>query len=393
MDLQFPKGFIWGTSTAAAQIESAFDHQWKGIQCRTGEYFEQTTDHEKRREEDLEIICSLGQAYRMSLDWSRLQRAAYADFNPEVVQEYIEFLQALKSRNMHVMMVLHHFAEPLWFAHEGGFSNRSAIPVFVDFCRKMVDAFGAYVDSWNTFNEPGGYMMMGYFLGIFPPYKKNFLTVLKVLRNMSKAHNQVYDVLKEAYPEKPVGISKHTMLYQREGLLGWFTEQFSNRFYLGYITDQFHKKADFLGMSYYGRVPLKPMPVSEIDTPGLLSRRGVRHDDMWEYHPEGIATIIRRYHKRYGLPIWITENGLCTDDDNFRIESIRDYLKAIHGCILQGIDIKAYFHWTAWDNFEWFLGPTYRFGLYHTDFKTMERTPKGSAAYFAEIARNNLVQV
>ncbi len=387
--LQFPPGFLWGTSTAAAQIESAFDHQWKGVQCRTGEFFDRTTDHEKRRTEDLEIICSLAPAYRMSLDWSRLQRAPYAEFHPEVVQEYKEFLEALKSRGMHIMLVLHHFAEPLWFAREGGFSRETSIPVYVDFCRKMLRHFGEYADSWNTFNEPGGYLMMGYFLGIFPPYRKNIFVALKVLNHMSTAHEQVYDLLKEAWPEKPVGISKHTMLYERESAAGWFAEQFCNRFYLGHITDKFHRKADFVGMSYYGRVPLKPMPVSEIDTPGMLAKRGVRHDDMWEYHPGGIAVIMKRYYERYGLPIWITENGLCTNDDNFRTESIRDYLSAIHACMEQGVDVRAYFHWTAWDNFEWFLGPTFRFGLYHTDFQTMERSAKGSASFYSGIAHSN----
>jgi beta-glucosidase len=388
-NLRFPDGFIWGTSTAAAQIETAFDHQWKGVQSRTGEYFDRTTDHEKRRAEDLEIICSLGGAYRMSMDWSRLQRSAYGEFHPEVVQEYREFLEALKARGMHVMLVLHHFAEPLWFTREGGFTSASSVPVFVDFCRKMLRYFGEYVDSWNTFNEPGGYAMMGYFLGIFPPWKKNIFQLLTVINHMSKAHEEVYLLLKESWPDKPVGISKHTMLYERESALGWFTEQFSNRFYLGYITDRFHRRADFVGMSYYGRVPLSPMPISEIDTPGLLQKRGVRHDDMWEYHPQGMATLIKRFHERYGLPIWITESGLCTQDDAFRIESIRDYLQVIHGCISEGVDIRAYFHWTAWDNFEWFLGPQFRFGLYHTDFQTMERSPKGSAAYFARIAREN----
>ena len=154
------------------------------------------------------------------------------------------------------MMVLHHFAEPVWFAREGGFARPAAIPVYVDFCRKMVRYFGEYVSSWNTFNEPGGYMMMGYFLGIFPPYKKNFLTLLKVLGHMAKAHEVVYDVLKEACPDKPVGISKHTMFYERESAAGWFAEQFTNRFYLGYITDQFHRKADFVH-SHQKTAPLR----------------------------------------------------------------------------------------------------------------------------------------
>ena len=389
MALSFPPGFLWGTSTASAQIETASEHQWKGVVSRTGEVFGRTTDHEKRREEDLEIICSLGGAYRMSVDWARLQAAPYAEFDPAVVAEYSVFMNALQARGMHVMLVFHHFAEPRWFADAGGFERAEAIPVFVDFSRKMIAHFGRYAASFNTFNEPGGFLMMGWFMGAFPPYKKNFITMHRALGNMAEAHEQVYRLLKEAFPDKPVGISKHTMLYERENWTGWLAEQFSNRYYLGTITDRFHRLADFVGMSYYGRVPLAPMPISEIDTPGKLADRGIRHDDMWEYHPAGIATIIKRFHERYGLPVWITENGLCTNDDSFRQESIRDYLTAIHGCIADGVPVQAYFHWCTWDNFEWFLGPHYRFGLYHTDFKTMERTPKGSATLYADIAQHN----
>lgn len=393
MKLDFPEGFIWGTSTASAQIETASQHTWKGVQSRTGEIFDRTTDHEKRRPEDLEIIAHTGNAYRLSLDWARLQRSPYGEFHPEVVEEYRDWLKSLKERGIHVMLVLHHFADPKWFAAEGGFSKRKSIDIFLDFSRKMVQHFGEYADSWNTFNEPGGYMMMGYLLGIFPPWKKSYITLRRVLNNMSTAHEGAYDIIKDSYPEAPVGISKHTMVYESESLLGNFSEWWINSFYLGTIPDKFARKADFQGLSYYGRVPLTPMPVSEIDTPGKLQERGVRHDKMWEYHPEGIATIIRQFWKRYGNPIWITENGLCTDDDSFRQESIRDYLKAIHSTIEDGIPVEAYFHWTTWDNFEWFLGPQYRFGLYHTDFKTMERSPKPSAELMSKIARSNSVEV
>lgn len=389
MALTFPDGFLWGTSTAAAQIETAFDHQWKGVVCRTGQALQRTTDHERRRAGDLEIICGLGNAYRMSVDWSKLQRAPYAELDPETVAEYAAFMEALQARGMHVQFVLHHFAEPRWFADRGSFETAEGAAAFVDFARKAADAFGRYAASFNTFNEPGGYLMMGWTLGWFPPYKKNFFRMLRALKHMAGAHETVYRLLKEAYPDKPVGISKHTMRYEREQLLGWVAERFTNGFYLGTITDRFHRLADFVGMSYYGRVPLDPMPVSEIDTPGRLARRGARHDKMWEYHPEGIAVIARRFHERYGLPIWITENGLCTDDDAFRVASIRDYLTALHGLIASGVPVEAYFHWCTWDNWEWFLGPSYRFGLYHTDFDTMERTPKGSAAFYADIARHN----
>jgi beta-glucosidase len=326
------------------------------------------------------------------LDWSRLQRAPYADFDEDTVKEYTEWLTALKSRNLHVMLVLHHFGDPTWFAEKGAWLDDKSFDIFLDFAKKMIHHFARFADSWNTFNEPGGYMMMGWLLRTFPPWKKSWFKVNKVLKNMAKTHEATYDLIK-AHSDKPVGISKHTMLYERENIFGIIAERFIDWFYMTKIPDAFHKKADFFGLSYYGRVPLAPLPISEIDTPGKLEKSGKKHDKMWEYHPQGIEKIIKRYYKRYGLPIWITENGLCTDDDDFRTESIRDYLQSIHKCIEDGVPVKAYFHWTTWDNFEWFLGPQFRFGLYHTDFKTMERTAKGSAKFFREIQKRNSLRI
>jgi len=77
MKLTFPDNFIFGTSTAAAQIETAFEHDWQGVKARNGVLFERTTDHEKRFKEDAAIIASVAPNYRMGLMWSKLQRAPF----------------------------------------------------------------------------------------------------------------------------------------------------------------------------------------------------------------------------------------------------------------------------------------------------------------------------
>ena len=81
MKLTFPDNFIFGTSTAAAQIETAFEHDWQGVKARNGFIFDRTTDHEKRFKEDAEIIASLAPNYRMGLLWSKLQREPLAPFH------------------------------------------------------------------------------------------------------------------------------------------------------------------------------------------------------------------------------------------------------------------------------------------------------------------------
>src|SRR6476620_4242839 len=107
MQLTFPDDFVFGTSTAAAQIETAYEHDWQGFTSRDGTVFDRTTDHELRFEEDAEIISSLAPSYRMGLMWSKLQREPLGELNRETSQQYHIFLKDLESKNVSIMMVLH----------------------------------------------------------------------------------------------------------------------------------------------------------------------------------------------------------------------------------------------------------------------------------------------
>jgi len=73
------------------------------------------------------------------------------------------------------------------------------------------------------------------------------------------------------------------------------------------------------------------------------------------------------------------------------VRSIGEHLRHLHGAIQAGADIRGYFHWSAFDNFELQLGRSYRFGLVGIDYDTPElkRTPKPSAAYYSQIAKSN----
>jgi beta-glucosidase len=171
--LVFPDTFYFGTSTSAYQIETAFGHDWMGFKARDGHIFERTTDHEKRLTEDIGIIASLAPNYRMSVMWSRLQRHAYGPLDQEATEHYHTLFRGLREKKVSVMMVLHHFTNPIWFAASGGWQNEKNIAVWCDYARKIVDEFGESVATWNTFNEPNLYVTMGFILGEFPPFKKN----------------------------------------------------------------------------------------------------------------------------------------------------------------------------------------------------------------------------
>lgn len=386
--LSFPADFKWGTSTAAAQIETASEHNWRGVVAKDGAVFERTTDHELRREEDIEYISRFGTIYRCGVDWARLQKEPKAEFDPAVVEEYRQFFEQLRERGMEIMFVIHHFTHPNWLEKKGGWVNEDAIPAYVNFAEQCVTYFGDLVSYWNTFNEPNVYALNGFLLGHFPPFKRSYRKANRVLRYMGQAHDIATEIIHTKYPEAPVGISLNTAWFEGLNFIGKLAAAFMDWWFHTKAARHF-EKVDFWGLSYYAYVPFQPLPITEIDHPGKLDRMGIPHDQMWGYRPEGLGGNLRRFWRKYQKPLMVTENGICTDDPNRRIQAIKDYLHVCHELIAEGIPLKAYIFWSTFDNFEWNLGNTYRFGLVRVDWASMDRQVTPAADFYAEVTRTN----
>ncbi|MBK9336218.1 MAG: family 1 glycosylhydrolase [Lewinellaceae bacterium] len=387
--LAFPTYFFWGTSTAAAQVETAGDHPWHGLIARDGYRFEHTTDHELRRAEDADYIARFGSVYRCSVDWSRLQPQAMARFDPDVVDEYCTFFEHLKQKGVSLMLVLHHFCHPNWFEQQGGWTKEANIECFVHYAQQCMKHFGEYVTYWNTFNEPNVYAYNAFFSGNFPPHKKyNYFTANRVLDNMGQAHDIVRFLIREKFKRAQVGISLNTACFEAANILGLPVAAFARWWFMGRAARPF-RKCDFWGLSYYAYIRFDPLPVDMIHRPKAVLKSGLPHDKMWLYHPEGLGWALRRFWKKYQKPVIITENGICTDDGGQRIQALRDYLRVCHDAIRDGVDLRGYIHWSTWDNFEWHLGPTYRFGLVRVDLQTKERSMTEAGLFYEKIAQQN----
>lgn len=393
MLLKFPSNFVFGTSTAAYQIETAVDHDWLGYKSKDGYVFETTSDHEKRLKEDAAIIAHCGGMYRMSLQWSKIQRKPFAELEPEIVAEYKAFLDDLKSRGVSIMMVLHHFTNPTWFAKAGGWEEEKNTAMWVDFCKKVEYHFGDYIAYWNTFNEPNVYVSNGWVLGEFPPFKKNLLKARRAIHNIWKAHNEVYDYLKAKRPAQPIGISHNCVAFTAENIWGVLPAKISDWWFMDYLLKGFTDKLDFFGLSYYARISHDPLPITYLDTPEKFVKYNKPHDGMWEYYPLGMREGIERYWKKYKLPVFITESGICTNDDSERISAMKDYVKIVYDCLQAGIPMLGYLWWSTFDNFEWNLGPTFRFGLYETDLTNRNRIKRPSADVFHQLAYEKQMDV
>ncbi len=393
MQLQFPPHFFFGTSTAAYQIETAFEHDWVGVKAKDGFVFNRTCDHELRFKEDAEIIAYCAPYYRMSLMWSKLQRAPFAELHKDTVQEYKNFLDDLKSRSVKIMMVLHHFTNPTWFSEKGNWQKKENVAMWVDFSKKVVDEFGGYVSYWNTFNEPNVYASNGFLLGQFPPFVKNLFTAMRAIDNMGAAHTEVYRYIKTKQPEQPVGISHNTVIFAAENILGVLPAKISDWWFMERCLKPFVDNLDFFGLSYYAKIAHDPLPISYIDTPEKIKKLNKPHDDMWEYYPKGLQEVIERYWYKYKLPIIVTENGVCAKDDKVRVSAMKDYMKLVHQCVNKGIDVRGYFWWSTFDNFEWNLGLTYQFGLYETNHETKNRTKRPSADVYHHLSHSKTIEV
>jgi beta-glucosidase len=133
--------------------------------------------------------------------------------------------------------------------------------------------------------------------------------------------------------------------------------------------------------------PAAMLAASEID--------GVRRTQMgWEWRPQAVAVTARRVAAMHpGKPIVVTEHGVATSNDEERIEFIRDGLTALHPLIGEGIPLRGYIHWSAFDNFEWAYGYDMIFGLIGVNRKTQERTIRPSARFLGDVARSNRMTI
>jgi beta-glucosidase len=147
---------------------------------------------------------------------------------------------------------------------------------------------------------------------------------------------------------------------------------------------------DIVGLNYYSRsvvaasggiMGLRQAPV---DPDAETSTMG------WEVYPQGFYECIMRLNG-YGKPIYITENGIGTDDDEQRISYVTRHLHQAWRAIQDGADVRSYLHWCQQDNFEWAEGYRQKFGLFEREEGTLNRIPKPSASFFRDVAVNNRV--
>ena len=389
--LKFPEGFLWGSATSAHQVEgnNINSDWWEWEQKRPPRFRSgDACDQYNKYEEDFDLVKQLNHnSHRLSIEWSRIEPKE-GEFNQEAIDHYKKVLESLKDKNLTVMLTLWHFTLPKWVSDKGGWENGKTVKYFEGFVKKIVPEIEEYVDFWVTLNEPGVYIYETYIKREWPNSKKSFLGQIKTFLNLTSAHKMAYKFLHSWPYNKPVGIANNMLSFEpfhRHSIKEQFSvvlnDTFSNHlFYI--FTKGTH---DFLGINYYFHVRFSN---PEFMTTGIDPNQSHDVSDLgWEIYPEGLFEVLTDMAD--GIPIYITECGIASTNDDRRNRFLISYLQEVARAIKVGVKIKGFFYWSLIDNFEWHRGFDPRFGLIEVDYQTQKRTIRPSALVYTDIIQNN----
>ncbi len=443
-EFNFPADFLWGSATAAYQIEGSpladgagpsiwhrFSHTpGMTVNGHTGDV---ACDHYNRYESDIELMRELGlKGYRLSVSWSRVFPEGQGRLNPAGLDFYSRLIDSLLENGITPNITLYHWDLPAALDDRGGWLNPDIADWFGDYASTVFDALADRVPMWSTINEPLVVMDGGYMHGNLAPGHRNMYEAPIVTHNLLRAHgrgvqafrarsasNGRIGLVTNLEPRYPASDSAEDIAAANRA------DAYGNRQYLdpvflgSYPTELkeifgdawcdwpaedmklIREPIDFLGVNYYSRTVSqhdegKP-PINVCAVPQVASH----HTEMgWEVFPAGLTRILTWVKARYGdIPIYITENGSAFTDpptsidgrvhDPARLEYLRCHLQAAHAAIQQGVHLRGYFAWSLLDNYEWSYGYTKRFGIVHVDYDTQIRTIKDSGRFYANVIRSN----
>ncbi len=405
----FPKDFLWGASTSAHQVEGGNRNQWSEWEdtnalalSKKAEYQDdwlprwerfknealnpknyisgQAGDHYHLYKHDFELLSKLNMnAFRFSIEWSRLQPHSSKDWDVTAIRYYKNYIAALKARGIEPVVTLWHFTHPVWFEKKGGFANYNNIKFFVHFADKVMRELGKDIRYIITINEPDTFVYNGYRIASWPPQKQTFMQSLEVYRNLLIAHKMVYKKLRKHKRPYQISFAKtYAAAYAGDSRFiskfGAWLQCFLRDTLVLY---QVQHCLDFIAVNYYFADRYIGLHTDQPNT---------RQSDIgWSMEPERISEVLVWLQKKYKRPIMITENGLADADDRQRKWWLQLTLKSLIYARQNNVQLIGYLYWSLIDNFEWALGKWPRFGLYAINYKTMKRTPRKSALWFAAV--------
>ena len=409
MPFQFPEGFVWGTATAAHQVEGNNTNSdfWL-LEHAPDTIFAEPSgdacDHFHRYPEDIRLMAQLGlTAYRFSIEWARIEPEE-GMFSIAALDHYRRMLASCHENGIQPCVTYQHFTSPRWFTADGGWEDMKAVDRFTRYCEKATEHLGDMIGTAYTINEANltaslamsgtlpkqgvkarvpffaeAAKSCGSTLDRFGPFL--FGDPFKIRDVMLASHIKARDAIKAGSGAFPVGVT--LSISDAQALPGGeAARDEANAEGVDMFLDAANED-DFIGVQMYSRTrydangPMKPEEGVEVLIMG------------YEFWPESLEGVVRYVNERVDVPIYVTENGIGTTNDEQRIEYVRRALKGVVNCLEDGIDLRGYFYWSMLDNFEWVFGYGPQFGLIGVDRDTQLRTVKPSALYLGAIAKAN----
>ena len=420
-ELKFPNKFLFGTAVASYQVEGGiYNNDWTIWENKSNsvcvEPCNEACKHYEMLDQDIELLKKLEiKAFRFSIEWSRVEPTE-GNFDTDAINHYVEKANKLIANNIIPIITFHHFTTPEWLFKKDSWLNPDADEYFDNYVGKLMEYLPSDIEFFNTINEPGIFAFFGYFsTNKFPPGIANETKFIQASENIMSAHKKALKTIKKYNQNAKVGMT--------HALQEWEDDD-SNKLkeYLKYhLEDKFLEASvddDFIGLQTYTIVRYPKNIFLKFSNALLLNigfirkfilpriiqifagRNGAITSETrttkmgYEYRPEAVLYNLKRLKKIFpDKEIFITENGIATDNDDERIEFVTTVLKDVHKFVTEHNNVIGYLYWSLLDNFEWDLGYQMNFGLVEVNRETYERIPHKSASWFGNISSSNVLSI
>ena len=439
---RFPSNFLWGAATAAYQIEGSpladgagasiwqrFSHDPR-LMAVKGENGDVACDHYNRMASDVGLMAELGlKAYRFSTAWGRILPEGTGAVNMPGLDFYERLVDTLLHHGIEPLLTLYHWDMPAALDDRGGWLNRDSADWFADYGAVLFERLDGRVKKWVTLNEPWVITDGGYLHGALAPGHRNMFEAPIASHNLMRAHGAAVSRYRQIgkheiglvvniEPKYPASDSAEDLAataradaymnrqYLDPALLGKYPDELAGIFgeawpeWSAEDLAAIQQPLDFVGINYYTRNVVRYEPASWPLRAASVEQKQATHTTTgWEVHPPALTRLLCEFKQRYGeIPVYITENGAAFYDppvagedgvnDPLRRDYIQTHLSAVADAIAAGVDVRGYMLWSLFDNLEWSLGFSKRFGIIHVDFASQQRTLKDSAKYYRSVIEN-----
>ncbi|MGW0803784.1 GH1 family beta-glucosidase [Nonomuraea sp. NPDC002799] len=372
----FPENFLWGTATAAYQVEGAWAEDGRGPSIwdtfshtpglvTNGDTGDVACDHYHRLEEDLDILAELGVgAYRFSISWPRVQPGGRGPLNRPGVDFYDRLVDGLLARDIAPVATLYHWDLPQELEDAGGWPERDTALRFAEYARLMGDALGDRVRTWITLNEPWCSAYLGYASGVHAPARTEPAAALAAVHHLNLGHGLAVQALRATAArdaQMSVTLNLHHVrgVSERDAGAVRKADGLANRAFLGpmlegaypgdliadtasvtdwaFVRDGDEATAcqplDVLGVNYYNPTLVRhwdggtaretsdghqdgaASPWIACEDVEFVQQPGPYTEMGWNIDETGLTELLLRLHRDYpGTPTMITENGAAFAD-------------------------------------------------------------------------------